>query len=300
MIRDADTAMYQAKDAGRDGFALFDSSMRDRAAERLALENDLRSSIERGELEVHFQPIVALPNGPALGVEALLRWTHPRLGQISPAKFVPIAEDTGLIVEIGAWVLAESCRSLAQWRRDVPAAAELYVSVNLSARQLRDPGLMEHVQTALGDNQLPARALCLELTESILMENLAEAAVLNDLRAMGIRLSIDDFGTGYSSLAYLKRFPLDYVKIDRAFVEGLDRPDTSDESLVAAIVAMSGALGMVTIGEGVETAAQERRLIALGCGAGQGYRYSRAVPADQLPDMLRTALKPLVPALQRV
>src|SRR5262249_10775829 len=199
MIRDADTAMYQAKDAGRDGFALFDSSMRDRAAERLALENDLRTAIERDELEVHYQPIVALPNGPALGVEALVRWTHPQLGQVSPAKFVPIAEDTGLIVDIGSWVLTESCRSLAKWRRDVPAAAELYVSVNLSARQLHDPDLVDHVRGALADNGLPARALCLELTESILMENRAEAALLDDLRAIGVRLSIDDFGTGYSS-----------------------------------------------------------------------------------------------------
>jgi diguanylate cyclase (GGDEF)-like protein len=148
LIRDADTAMYQAKDAGRDGIAVFDASMRDRAAERVTLEHDLRSSIERGELAVHFQPIVALPNGPALGVEALLRWTHPRLGQVSPTRFVPIAEETGMIVEIGGWVLAESCRVLAEWRRDVPAATELYVSVNLSARQLRDPELAERVRVA--------------------------------------------------------------------------------------------------------------------------------------------------------
>jgi EAL domain-containing protein (putative c-di-GMP-specific phosphodiesterase class I) len=159
---------------------------------------------------------------------------------------------------------------------------------------------MERVQTALADNALPPRALCLELTESILMDNVAQAAVLDNLRSIGVRISIDDFGTGYSSLAYLKRFPLDYVKIDRAFVEGLDRPDTSDESLVAAIVAMSGALGMVTIGEGVETAAQERRLITLGCGAGQGHRYSRAVPTDEVPDMLRRAIRPLASALQGV
>jgi diguanylate cyclase (GGDEF)-like protein len=298
MIRDADTAMYQVKEAGRDGIAVFDASMRDRAAERVALEHDLRSGIERGEVSVHYQPIMALPHGPAVGVEALVRWTHPRFGEIPPSKFVPIAEESGLIEALGALVLADACRSLAHWRLDVPAAAELYVCVNVSARQLRDPSLPDQVSTALAENGLPAQALCLELTESILMENLGEAERLNELRDLGVRLSIDDFGTGYSSLSYLKRFPLDYVKIDRAFVEGLDRPHTSDESLVAAIVAMTRAMGMLTIGEGVQTAAQERRLIELGCDAAQGYRYSRAVPADEVPAMLRRALKPFLRPLR--
>jgi EAL domain-containing protein (putative c-di-GMP-specific phosphodiesterase class I) len=259
----------------------------------VALERDLRIGMDRGELVVHFQPIVSLPDGLALGVEALVRWNHPTLGQVSPNKFIAIAEETGLILDLGAQVLREACRSLARWRDDVPAATELYVCVNLSARQLREPRLVDDVRNALRVNGLPPRALCLELTESIVMENLTEAATLQTLRALGVRLSIDDFGTGYSSLAYLKRLPLDYVKIDRAFIDGLDRGDTSDESLVAAIVAMAGALGMVTIGEGVETAAQERRLITLGCGAAQGYRYSRPVAAEQVPDMLRRAVKPL-------
>jgi diguanylate cyclase (GGDEF)-like protein len=298
MIRDADTAMYQVKEAGRDGIAVFDASMRDRAAERVALEHDLRSGIERGEVTVHYQPIMALPHGPAVGVEALVRWTHPRFGEIPPSKFVPIAEESGLIEALGALVLTDACQSLAHWRLDVPAAAELYVCVNVSARQLRDPTLPDQVRTALAENGLPAQALCLELTESILMENLGEAERLNELRDLGVRLSIDDFGTGYSSLSYLKRFPLDYVKIDRAFVEGLDRPHTSDESLVAAIVAMTRAMGMLTIGEGVQTAAQERRLIELGCDAAQGYRYSRAVPADEVPAMLRRALKPFLRPLR--
>jgi EAL domain-containing protein (putative c-di-GMP-specific phosphodiesterase class I) len=241
---------------------------------------------------------MALPRGPALGVEALVRWTHPRLGEVAPSRFVPIAEETGLIESLGALVLTHACHSLANWRVDVPAAAELYVCVNVSARQLRDPTLPDQVRAALSQNDLPAQALCLELTESILMENLAESERLNELRSIGVRLSIDDFGTGYSSLSYLKRFPLDYVKIDRAFIEDLDRPHSSDESLVAAIVAMTRALGMVTIGEGVQTAAQERRLIALGCDAVQGYRYSRAVPSDEVPAMLRRALRPFARPLR--
>ena len=301
MIRDADTAMYQAKDAGRDGIAVFDQSMRARAAERLELEHNLRGAHERGELEVHFQPIVTLPDGHALGVEALVRWSHPLLGRIPPAKFIPVAEDMGLITELGGWVLDEACRQLAVWRDEVPDASELYVCVNLSARQLRDPRLIERVLGALHQSNLPPRALCLELTESVLTQNIAEAGLLNDLDKLGIRLSIDDFGTGFSSLSYLKRFPIDYVKIDRAFVEGLG-VESADESLVAAIIAMAGALGMTTIAEGVETSAQERALIGLGCRAAQGFRYSRAVTPSQVPEALRRAIRsapaePTVPAV---
>jgi diguanylate cyclase (GGDEF)-like protein len=300
MIRDADTAMYQAKDAGRDGIAVFDQSMRARAAERLELEHNLRGAQDRGELEVHFQPIVTLPEGHALGVEALVRWSHPLLGRIPPAKFIPIAEDMGLISELGGWVLDEACRQVSIWRNEVPDASELYVCVNLSARQLRDPRLIERVLGALSQSNLPPRALCLELTESILTQNIAEAGLLNELDKLGIRLSIDDFGTGFSSLSYLKRFPIDYVKIDRAFVEGLggdSADESSDENLVAAIIAMAGALGMTTIAEGVETAAQERALVTLGCRAAQGFRYSRAVAPSQLPEALRRAIRPAAAAL---
>ena len=299
MIRDADTAMYQAKDAGRDGIAVFDESMRERAAERLKLEHDLRGAHERGEIKVHFQPIVTLPHGHALGVEALLRWTHPELGQIPPTKFIPIAEDMGFIVELGGWVLDEACRCLAVWRRDVPGASELYVCVNLSARQLRDPRLTERVHAALGQSNLPPRALCLELTESILTQNAAEAKLLNELDKIGIRLSIDDFGTGFSSLAYLKRFPFDYVKIDQAFVGGLGGA-SSDESLVSAIITVAGALGMTTIAEGVETEAQEAALIELGCPAAQGFRYSHAVAPSEVAAALRSAIRPTAPAVPSV
>ncbi|MBI2168639.1 MAG: EAL domain-containing protein [Actinobacteria bacterium] len=297
LIRDADTAMYQAKAAGRDAVAVFDASMRERVAIRLSLERDLRHALERDELFLHYQPIVEFPTGPVHAVEALLRWRHPRLGAVPPRDFVPVAEDTGLIVELGAWVLRRACEDVARWRAEPSLGPDLAVSVNLSARQLRDPGLLETVESALAGNGLPPEALWLELTESLLMENPgAASAVLGALRDLGVGLAIDDFGTGYSSLAYLKRLPVDRVKIDRSFVEGLDRADSSDETLVAAIVAMAGALGITPVAEGVETVSQEQRLASLGCWLAQGYMYSRPVPPEDVPVTLcRLTLPSRVP-----
>ena len=293
MIREADTAMYQAKDAGRNRVAVFDGSMRDRVAERLTLEHDLRFALERDELDVHFQPIIRLPAGPVAGVEALLRWSHPTRGQIPPSKFIPIAEESSLIAEIGEWVLERTCRQLGVWRRNGDVPDDFTVSVNLSARQMRDPQLLETVRRALVEHDLPASALCLELTESLLMEEPETASsLLRALREIGVQLAIDDFGTGYSSLAYVQRFPAQSVKIDRSFVEALDEDDTSQESLVAAIVAMATALGMSTVAEGVETAAQEARLIELGCHEAQGYFYSRPEPADQVIATVRQLTGP--------
>jgi diguanylate cyclase (GGDEF)-like protein len=284
MIRDADTAMYQAKEAGRDAVAVFDPSMRDRAAQRLELERDLRHALARGELSVHYQPVVRLPVGQVEGFEALLRWSHPTRGQVPPMSFIPVAEETGLIVEIGAWVMQEACRQLAEWRGAVDGGDHLFVAVNISARQLRDEGLIATVQEALLAHRLPPGALHLELTESLLMEKPGDAAeLLNRLRRVGVRLAIDDFGTGYSSLAYLQRFSVDVVKIDRSFVDGVERPDSSEESLVAAIVAMAGALRVTTVAEGVETSAQAHRLHELGCDIAQGYHYARPLPAEEVP-----------------
>ena len=293
LIRDADTAMYQAKAAGRDAVAMFDASMRDRTAERLALELDLRHALERGELHLNFQPIVQAATGSVDGVEALLRWSHPTRGLVPPDAFVSVAEDSGLIVEIGSWVLRESCRHVSAWRRALPTAGNLHVAVNLSARQLRDPGLVDLVAEALTEFDLPPDALWLEITESMLMENPTAATdILSALRDLGVGLSIDDFGTGYSSLAYLKRFPVDRVKIDRSFVEGLDRRDSSEESLVAAIIAMAGALGMTTIAEGVETVGQQQRLTMLGCEFAQGHFYAPAVAPRHVPGTLVSAVRP--------
>ncbi len=284
MVRDADTAMYQAKDAGRDGVAVFDGSMRDRASRRLALERDLHHAVARKELALHYQPIIDLVTGRITGFEALLRWEHPTWGQIPPLSFVPVAEDTGLIVDIGAWVLREALLQLAAWRRDLPRGAKLSMAVNVSARQLRDHQVVERVRRAIQDSGVPAEAVTLELTESTLMENPASAAeLLTQLKGLGVSIAIDDFGTGYSSLAYLRRFPVDAVKIDRAFVDDLDREDTAEETLIAAIVAMAGALAVATIAEGVETEAQHERLRALGCDEAQGYLFSRPASAEMIP-----------------
>jgi diguanylate cyclase len=287
MLRDADTAMYQAKDAGRDAVAVFDASMRDRASRRLALERDLHHAISRGELHVHYQPLIDLTSGRVAGFEALLRWEHPTWGMIPPLSFIPVAEDTGLIVGIGAWVLDEGARQLAEWRRELPQGRRLTMSVNLSARQLRDTEIVERVRLALEHADLDPRALTLEITESTLMENPTKAAeILDRIKRLGVGLAVDDFGTGYSSLAYLRRFPVDTVKIDRAFVDDLDRDDTSDETLVAAIIAMAGALGVHTIAEGVETPKQARRLQSLGCDEAQGYLYARPVTASAIPEVV--------------
>lgn len=287
MVRDADTAMYQAKDAGRDAVAVFDPTMRDRASRRLALERDLHHAVERKELELHYQPLIELRTGRVTGFEALLRWEHPSWGQIPPLSFIPVAEDTGLIVEIGAWVMREAAHQLARWHRDLPNGADLSMAVNLSARQLRDHDIVDRVRNAIATSRVPAESITLELTESTLMENPAMAAeLLGALKQLGVSIAIDDFGTGYSSLAYLRRFPVDAVKIDRAFVDDLDRDDTAEETLIAAIVAMAGALSVETIAEGVETESQHRRLRELGCDEAQGYLFSRPARPEAIPEIV--------------
>jgi diguanylate cyclase (GGDEF)-like protein len=287
LLRDADTAMYEAKSTGRDTVVAFDTDMRERVKQRVAIERDLRHALERDELQVFYQPLVTLPGRKVYGFEALLRWIHPTSGMVSPLTFIPVAEETGMIVEIGAWVIREGCRQLAWWRRVLTDGEDLRLSINLSARQLRDPELIATVEKALLDNELPASAICLEITESVLMDNpQAAELVLQQIKAMGIRLSIDDFGTGYSSLAYLSRFDVDQVKIDRCFVDGLENPETSQEGLVTAIIAMSNALGLTTVGEGVETEEQAVRLAELGCGSGQGFYFARPMSADLVPEAL--------------
>jgi diguanylate cyclase (GGDEF)-like protein len=293
LIRDADTAMYQAKDAGRGAVAVFDESMRARVTERVELERDLREAVTEGQLHLVYQPIVRLPHGAAVGMEALVRWTHPTHGVISPAKFIPLAEDTGLITEIGTWVLEEAVAQLAEWRRSTPHLADLYVSVNLSGAQLYDAQLVERVADVLAVNGLEGSALCLELTESMVMEDHAAAvATLASLRALGVLLAIDDFGCEYSSLAYVKSFPVTELKIDRSFVSNLDADDTADATLIATIVAMARAMGMTTVAEGVETQAQLTHLIDLGCDKVQGYYFSRPVGSDRLPEVVTSLCAP--------
>jgi len=283
LLRDADTAMYRAKDTGRDAVVVFDSAMRDRTVRRLELETDLRRAVERRELAVHYQPIIDMPTERITGFEALVRWNHPVHGTISPGEFIPIAEETGIIVDLGAWVLDTAVAELACLRAELTAGDRFTMAVNVSTRQLTDDSLIGVVSDVLARHAVPSDRLFLEVTESVLMDDPdTKALLLGRLRDLGLKLSIDDFGTGYSSLAYLQRFPFDRVKIDRAFVEGLDRREASGRSLIPAILAMTAAMGLDAIAEGVETPQEAEALVSLGCGLAQGFLWSRPVPADQI------------------
>lgn len=286
LVRDADVAMYVAKGAGRGRVVVFEPSMRDEVAERLHMEADLRRAIEQRELQVHYQPQFDLRTGEVLGAEALARWMHPTRGNISPARFVPIAEQAGLMVEMSRYILQVACRDAAQWRLPSGERADLHISVNLSGRHLQDARVVDDVAAALADAQLDPALLTIEITESVMMHNTqASIAVLRNLKALGITIAIDDFGTGYSSLSYLQQFPIDILKIDKAFVDKLGTAD-SDEALARAILALGDALGLATIAEGVETMRQVEILQALGCLLGQGFLFSRPLASRAFADLL--------------
>ena len=287
LLKSADVAMYAAKDDGRNGYRFYSRELNAAASERLELERDLHRVLERNELELHYQPQVDAASGRVTGVEALLRWNSPERGLVPPGKFIPIAEQTGLIVPIGLWVLREACRQGAAWRRQ---GLELEVWVNVSGVQFRDRGLVQAAQSALEESGFDPRHLVIEATESILMqERDASLATLLALKQLGPRVAIDDFGTGYSSLAYLKRFPLDTLKIDGSFVRGLESAN-GDRAIVSAIIAMAYSLGIGVLAEGVETRAQAERLSVLGCTRMQGYLFSAAVPAGRIPDLVSGVL----------
>ncbi len=287
LLREADTAMYQAKEAGRDTVAVFDDSMHAQLTERVELERDLRHAVRNGEFYLAYQPVVSMSAGRVASVEALVRWAHPTLGVLLPGRFIRLAEQSDLIVEIGNWVLDEALRNLAVWRSE-PGFEHLSVAVNVSALQLKDDLLVQRASRALAAYGLPGNALCLELTESEMMQDHATAvAAINSLRRLGIRFAVDDFGTEYSSFSYLQQLPVDVLKIDRSFVEGVQQKDSPAESLVAAIVALAGALHIETVAEGVETVEQSNRLVALDCDHLQGYLFARPVRGDQLPDVMR-------------
>ena len=276
ILRDADTAMYRAKENGKARYELFDHDMHARAVSRLQLESDLRQAVEKNEFLVFYQPIVCLQTGRLAGFEALVRWNHPRRGLVSPADFIPVAEETGLIVPIGEWVLAEACARVREWQVASPSHRSLSLSVNLSARQVAQGNMLSRIKEALDNSKLSPHCLKLEITESVVMEN-AEAAALmfKQLRSLGVQLSIDDFGTGYSSLSYLHRFPLNYLKIDRSFVTRLTTDN--DNAIVRTISTLARNLGMEVIAEGIETEEQYRQLRMLGCEYGQGYLFSQPV-----------------------
>ncbi|MCE9588902.1 MAG: EAL domain-containing protein [Planctomycetes bacterium] len=281
VLRDADTAMYEAKLAGRSRAVTFDESMLLRAQHRLRLETDLRQALANNQLQVHYQPIVSLTDAGLHGFEALLRWTHPQHGSISPAEFIPIAEETGMIIPIGEWVLREACRQFVQWQRDFPLRCPVSVAVNLSRNQLMLPDLAERVQTIIRETNINPGALHLEVTESAVMKDIAFARnALAQLQKLGVTLCMDDFGTGYSSLSCLHEFPFKVLKIDRSFVANLTR-GRDFCALVQTIVTLAGNLGMTVVAEGVETNDQVATLQAMDCQYGQGYLFGRpAAPAD--------------------
>jgi EAL domain-containing protein (putative c-di-GMP-specific phosphodiesterase class I) len=293
LLRDADAAMYTAKRERRTRCAVFIATMRDRSSGRLDTEMSLRRSIDDGDFRLLYQPIVSLVDDRVLGHEALVRWAHPTRGLVAPDQFISIAEESGLIVPLGAWVLREACLQAKRFQQRDPRWSRLTMSVNLSGRQLGQPDLPDVVGRALTDAELSPGDLQLEMTESVLMDDAAHTiAILETLKRLGLRLGVDDFGTGYSSLAYLRRFPVDVLKIDRSFIHGLGR-DLEDSAIVAALVSLADTLGLTTIAEGVETELQRESLLVLGCTRAQGYFFGRPVGAAEAEQYLDHAAENL-------
>jgi diguanylate cyclase (GGDEF)-like protein len=278
LLRDADAAMYRAKERGSGRVEVFDEALRTRIMERLDLENGLRRALQRHELRVYYQPEVSAAQGRMVAVEALVRWEHPERGLLEPDAFVPIAEETGLIVEIGEWVLNEACRQIAFWRAN---GADIDVAVNMSARQLIQPEIIDVVRGALERSGLPADALCLEITESAVMRDPeATLATLTLVKELGVKVALDDFGVGFSSLAQLKEMlPLHALKVDRSFISGI-ADDDRNSAIVAAVVMLATTLGLTAIAEGVETEAQAMQARALGCDISQGFFFTKPEPAE--------------------
>ncbi|MBE0599198.1 MAG: EAL domain-containing protein, partial [Desulfuromonadales bacterium] len=284
LIRDADMAMYRAKRDDSNNFAFYSPEMNQRILATLELEGALRQALEREEFCLHYQPKVDLASGLVLGCEALVRWHHPQRGMVSPADFIPLAEETGLIVPLGTWVLKEACRQAKAWQDQ--GMPELCVAVNLSARQFRKGDLPQIVREVLHSTGLDPRLLDLELTESMVMDNPTEAAqTMQHLKNLGVSLSLDDFGTGYSSLNYLRHFPVDSLKIDRSFIRDV-ATDPSGASVVTSIIAIAHNLGLTAVAEGVETREQLAFLAGCGCDIFQGYLFSKPLPAEEFTTLL--------------
>ncbi|HRJ24013.1 MAG TPA: EAL domain-containing protein [Thauera sp.] len=288
LLRNADTAMYHAKAQGRANYQFYSEELNRSAMARLDLERKLRNAAAGGEFELWYQPQYRACDGQAIGVEALLRWRHPQDGLIPPDRFIPICEDNGMILDIGRWVMEKACAQLASWRN--AGLAPLRMAINVSARQLRDTRIIDLLRAQIERHGIGSGELEFEVTESSVMERPDEAAfILGRIKALGVSLAIDDFGTGHSSLAYLKRFPLDRLKIDRSFVSDIEH-DCNDAAIVSAAISLAHGLGLEVVAEGVESAVQWAQLKALGCDELQGYHFSRPLPAEQLEPLLRAAL----------
>jgi EAL domain-containing protein (putative c-di-GMP-specific phosphodiesterase class I) len=292
LIKNADTAMYHAKERGHNNYQFFTTQMNLKAVERQSLEGSLRRAIERQEFLLHYQPKVNLDTGEITGVEALIRWQQPDRGFVPPSQFVPIAEDCGLILQIGSWVMREACRQGRSWQ-DAGLSA-LPIAVNVSAVEFRHKGFVESVRNILSETGLDARYLELELTEGVLMEDAESAtAVLQELKGMGVHLAVDDFGTGYSSLSYLRQFPIDVLKIDQSFVQQITA-DPDDSSIVSALISMARSLKHMVVAEGIETEEQRAYLQTQSCAQGQGYLFSRPLAAAQFAHLLQTGITPAI------
>lgn len=302
MLRDADTAMYRAKASGRNRCIIFDEVMHTRALERLHLESELGQALERRQFQLHYQPIVSLEDETVVGAEALLRWQSPTRGLVSPATFIHVAEETGLIVPVGAWVLQEACSELKRCMNIVGAGSRFAVGVNISSPQFSNANLVDQVAGILNDNQITGDCLRLELTETVAMENPERTGeMLAALQRLGVRIAIDDFGTGYSSLNHLQRFSADILKIDRHFVSHMEI-DERNHNIVKTMINLAHNLEMKVVAEGAETAEQVMQLKRLGCDYVQGYFFYRAMPARELEDLLSMRpthrLEPVLSALK--
>ncbi len=282
LLANAESAMYQAKDRGGSSVETYGESMRIELLDRMSTEHSLHRALERSELELHYQPVVELDGVTTVGMEALIRWQHPDQGLVAPYRFIPVAEESGLIIPIGAWVLEEACHQLRDWHHRESSGARGSVEVNLSARQIDDPRIISTVEGILARTGLPPEQLTLEITESALMKDAASAlVVLRALKEIGVLLAIDDFGTGYSSLSYLQHFPLDMLKVDRSFVQALG-VSSEGEEIVAAVIKLAHALGLKVVAEGVETTEQLDVLRSFECDLAQGYLFSKPLPASEI------------------
>ena len=287
LLRDADVAMYRAKDTGRDRYEVFDETMLADTSERLSVENDLRRGIVDGQLRLYYQPIVHIDTGAIAGFEALVRWQHPVRGLLGPVEFIPTAEQTGLIVPLGRYVLAEACLQAASWADMHVTGEQLRISVNVSAKQLAQPGWSDEVAQALAESGLAPRQLVLEITESVLMEDTDNTAVrLEELRRLGVRIAIDDFGTGYSSLGYLRRLPVDILKIDKSFIDGVAE-GPHESALARAVVKLASTLRLEAVAEGISTRKQLLQLRRLRCPYGQGFYFAKPQPTEEIPRLLQ-------------